>query len=361
MLAGAWMGLLLLFAPLQMWATDYNDPTRLSGYIPTDAGLIVDLKPGSQIMLSVVVGGKEYFVCDYESFTSNPAQSPYTYSAGHTLKLVSQNSGATKPVDVAIWTIEAPLTRPARYALGGITYTMRSSSGYTLFATDGWKIIGSLDASNDGNNLCDVAFVVPTVRANYQMFPAGTLDIGDRNKGDGKNGTKTWAFDGKTGTGFAGLTYREVFMFASPKANKPISYSNTALVGFNTTNSNVNVRGTNYVPGTTIFSYNGSNYSSVPRTLFRLYILENDNPSLSQPFNTCPDSYFFAYNEQDSVKYRIGDSLAQASKYNYRSMSDSTNARKIYTTDRLYCMDSVKGTKMWKTDLMYVPESDSAY
>jgi len=331
-------------------------------WVPTDPGLIVDLKPGDRIMLSVVVNGQELFVCHYHDFTNNSALSPYTYTKGHTLKLIAQEK--SEPSAASIWTVDTALTRIFRednkdnnYALGGIAYTIHSSSGYTLLADDGegWKIQGNLSNSESNSKLCDVAFAVPTVRANEKVFPNGTFDIGDRNRGNGLNGTKTWAFDGKTGTGYAGKIYREVFMFAIPRSNKPRTYTNSTLVGFNTTNGNVNVRGTNYGPGKTIWAYGDSlKYGSVPRTLFRLYILEKE------PFNTCPDSYFFAYNEQNYLKYRRGDPKASSG---YKKMTDSTTVRKIYTTDHLYCMEHIGNTEssIWKTDLLYVPVPDSTY
>ena len=329
------------------------------GWIPTDAGLIVALEPGDQILLSVMYNDKEYFVCDYKDKKTG---APFNYGSGTFLRLLEQDANATEPSEVSIWTIDTALVRNVEtgaegdYPLGGITYTMWSKSGRTISANSGWKIDGSLGTS--GTSLCDVAFAVPTVRALTNMDPNGTLETNHTAEGRNRGtGDLSWAFDGKMGTGWNGLTYREVYMFGSPRINRPIAYTNCALVGFNLTGSQVNVRGTNYNNGKAIWQYN-TNYESVPRTIFRLYIWKGHE------FQTCPNTYFFAHDEQDYVKYRWGD--PKTSKAAERGqLTDSTTYRKIYTTDHNHCMERVEKLEgpqsIYQTAPMNLPGGDSTY
>ena len=336
------------------------------GWTPTNAGLIVDLEPGDQILLSVMVDGTEYFVSDYSTYKGGP----FNYGTGRSLKLIPQAANATEPASTSIWTIDTALTRvfanDGEYPLGGISYTMWDQDGYTLKADGGWRIKGDLlhkeTSSNDTMNFCDVAFVIPTVRAlEPNMDPNGTLEASHtaegRKRGTGTAISPSWAFDGKMGTGFLGMTYREVYMFASPRYNRPIAYTNTALVGFNLTGGQVDVRGTKFNNGRTIWQYK-TNYDAVPRTIFRLYIWKGHS------FQTCPNTYFFAHEEQDYVRYRWGD--PKTSKVAERGqMTDSTDLCKIYTSDHHHCMERVVKAEgpqsIYQTDYMNLPGGDSTY
>ena len=46
----------ILSVPMRLFAV---------GWTPTDAGLVVNLEQGDRFLLSVVIGGKEYFVSNY--------------------------------------------------------------------------------------------------------------------------------------------------------------------------------------------------------------------------------------------------------------------------------------------------------
>lgn len=336
------------------------------GFIPTDAGLIVDLKPGDKILLSVMYNGKEYFVSDYEGYTSS---SPFVYTAVRTLKLIPQSAGATEPSAASVWTIDKPLTRKS-LTMDGIIYTMNSKDGYTLLADNGFKIKGSLTNNKGHDGACDVAFVVPTVRSRTNMDPKGTLTASHRAEGrtmgdNAKPGQHDWAFDGKTGVGFGGRIYREVYMFASPKENNPRTYTNSALVGFNLTNDTLKYKDVDIAVGQADWMFNhitlakDTPYVRIPRTLFRLYILE-DGPTA--PFTSCPNSYFFAYDRQNYRQYKNIDGTGKGDG----TLGDYTPYLKTYTTDYLFRMDSLTGNvtghgKIWKTDYMTVPADDSTY
>ena len=54
------------------------------GWTPTDGGLVVNLDQGDRFLLSVVVNGKEYFVCNYNRYTGGD----FKYTAGSYLKLI---------------------------------------------------------------------------------------------------------------------------------------------------------------------------------------------------------------------------------------------------------------------------------
>lgn len=367
----------LLLAPVQMFA---------EGWTPTDAGLVVNLKPGDRILISTMINGEEYFICHYPTASGGD----FGYTTGNYLQLRKQASGATTPSPVSIWTIDEPLTRKVTNAdddqigtnrsapypssgkemeapLGGIAYTMWNTfdnKAYTLTTTDNvFKFLGNLSSEKDNTNLCDVVFVVPTIRASVNMNPKDSrthwtsdFNPADRTWGTGANGTNTWAFDGKTGVGtdgFAGMIYREVYWLEIPRTNGyPKSYTNAALVTFNTDKSikkkwnNIEVS-----PGRAFYAYADTKHNNTPRTLFRLYIL-------TDPFNTCPNSYFFGWNEQSTLKYRSGPNKDASPK---TRMTDSTDVRKIYTTEHLYCMSEQAGTTYFETDGMQIPSSDSAY
>lgn len=333
-----------------------------AGWTPTDAGLFVNLQPDDKFLLSVWIdddgdgvedAGEEYFVCHYNGYTGGK----FSYGTGNFLKLIPQDAGATEPSGVSIWTVDTALTRPTG-ALGGVSYTMWSSSGYTLQTTgDAWSMLGNLSNNTSDGNLCDVVFCVPTVRASTNMDPNGTLNASHtalgRNKGTGTP-WPTWAFDGKSGTGFLGMTYREVYWYDIPRTGgDPKCYANAALVTFNTTLTTQYWR-TNRVAvekGKAFYIYADvdKGHHLTPRTLFRLYILEE------YPFVSVPQSYFFAWNEQDYVRYR-----KVTSKSNLTA-SDSTTYRKIYSIDHLTAMQREGSTKIYKTGGMQVPSPDSAY
>ena len=342
-----------------------------AGFTPTDAGLVVDLNPGDQFLLSVWIDmdgdweedeGEEFFVCHYNGYKGGR----FGYGTGNFLKLIPQPSGATEPIPTSIWTVGEPLahdvnckgeTRP--FTLDGICYTMWSSSNYTLQTSDGdFMFKGALSNNKDYNNLCDVAFVVPTVRARDNMDAGNTLSESHtrlgRNRGAGTAISPAYAFDGLIGTGFLGKVYREVYWFDKPRSNQPISYSNTSLVTFNTTQEDI-IRpvGSGTPPanvtmakGKGFYAFKDSKHNGTQRVLFRLYVLKE------HPFGYCPDSYFFAHDEQDYVRYRTNKNNDAASYNEYR---------KIYTTDHHHCMERVGSTQYYKSNGLQIPESDSAF
>ena len=335
------------------------------GVTPTDGGLVVNLQPGQRILLSTMVNGEEYFVCHMPSYTGGYFN--YTNwddkAKGNILKLIPQDAGATEPGTPSIWTIDSALTRikdGKNYALGGISYTMWSSNSpsYTLLTASNtnWKYQGNLTQERDNTNACDVVFVVPTDRASVTSFdPKRTLTTyGGRTDQDAEG-----RFNGAKGYGFLGMPYREVYMLATPRFNEPIVYGNASLIGFNTTTSNYNYNnGPTAKPGQALFAFTdrpkeGEKYVNTRRTIFRLYILDESVVS------SCPDSYFFAYDEQDFVKYRLGPGNAKDNVG--KTWTDSTDAKKIYTIDRLQCMERLGDTKYYLTDYMFVPEPDSTY
>lgn len=328
----------VLFFPLRLFAV---------GWTPSDAGLVVDLQLGDRILVSVMADPDgdgtptEYFLSNYSAYTGGD----YGYTAGDYMKLLPQASGAVEPSPVTVWTIDNLFPRVENsvdYALGGTAYSMWSSSNKTLVTTgDAYMFRGNLsDTENKGSKsfFCDVVFVVPTIRATTNFDPNNTLGHGA-------------AFDGATGVGFAGMVYREVYMFDIPRTNHPITYTNSAMVTFNTANGNRTFNKTTVEKGKAYYIYADTKHDATPRTVFRLYILNN-------PHNYCPDSYFFAYNEQSYKKYRTGDPTQQPPTL----MTDSTAGSKVYMMDRLECMeqDAVDG-KIFKTRGMHVPMSDSVY
>ena len=344
------------------------------GVTPTDGGLVVNLQPGDRILLSTIVDmngngvedpGEEFFVCHHTSYTGGYfGYTNWDSKKGNFLKLIPQDPGATAPGAVSVWTIDTALTRikgDKNYALGGISYTMWSSNpggdSYTLLTSSGnnWKYQGDLTRDANNANACDVVFVAPTNRASVTSFdPKRTLTTyGGRTDQDAEG-----RFNGAKGYGFLGMPYREVYMLATPRFNEPIVYGNASLIGFNTTTSNYSYRNGEAKPGQALFAYTdrpkeGENYVYTRRTIFRLYVL--DDPVTS----TCADSYFFAYDEQDFVKYRLGPGNAKDNVG--KTWTDSTDAKKIYTIDRLQCMERLGDTKYYLTDYMFVPEPDSTY
>ena len=312
------------------------------GWTPTDCGLVVNFSPGDQFLLSVWIdansngvedAGEEYFVCDYPTYSGGR----FSYAAGNTLKLVPQAPGATNPSAASVWTVDTALTRISgntNYSLGGISYTMWGNSGNTLMtgtdkSANAFKFLGSLTNNKAHTNLCDVIFAVPTNRST-DADPNHTL---------GHAG----AFDGQMGTGFAGMTYREVYMFDIPRSNTPNTYVNASLVTFNTTSSTKKWNGENVSPGRVYYAFADAKHNPTTRTLFRMYVL-------NKPFSSC-SSYFFGWDTQDYKRYRQSN-----------TMTDYTNHRKIYTLDHFECMTHEGGeSKIFKTDGMQVPESDSTY
>ncbi len=322
--------------------------TRLfaAGWTPTDGGLVVNLEQGERFLLSVWVDkngngteedGEEFFVSNYTRYTGGY----YNYGSGSYMKLLP----ATEVTEMNEWSVGAPLARGNK-ALGGIAYTIWND-GKTLKTNDKFKFLGNLTSSYTDGEACDVVFVIPTERGVPDVTrspgskptsfdPEGTLDRG------------TIPFNGRMGTGFLGMTYREVYMFEIPKANSPQSYTNAGLVTFNTTLSpwNLSSGAGTIQKGKAAYAYADSKHDKTPRTIFRLYLLDN-------PMNSC-SSYFFATDEQDVKRYRMNENNPQKS-------SDSTAAKKIYTMDRLTCMTRKGDTQYYQTDLMRVPEPDSTY
>ena len=358
--ARLWLLSLVLLLPIRMMG---------AGFTPTEGGLVVNLKPQDKILISVMVDhdnnpatpDREYFVENYTRYTGDDY---FTYSAGYFLKLVQQEAGATKPSEMSIWTVDTALTRVDNggavvrnrdFSLGGISYTIWNDGKTLKTANDRWRFYGDLEENHSNDRLCDVVFVIPTARNGITSFdPRRTLTTPartDRTERDDQ--LSDGRFNGKTGTGFMGMTYREVYWLEIPRFNGPVSYTNAALVTFNTTLSPVrwSAVGQEVASGRAGYIYADSTsqkpHHLTPRTIFRLYIL-ND------PIVTCPDSYFFAYDEQDFKKYRKTNNVPGNS-------SDSTTAKKIYTMDHLFRMDQVGEMQYYKTGLMNVPVPDSSY
>ena len=343
---GAWMGLLLLVAPMQVLA---------DGWTPTDGGLVVNLEQGDQFLLSVWIDvnedgnedpGEEYFVYNYSRYEGGR----FNYEAGPFLKLIPQETGATEPADMSIWQVGAPLVR-GEYDLGGIVYTMWNDNKTLRTQNNHFKFYGDLTDNYSHTDACDVVFVIPTDRRGIVSFdPERTMGRGETSTtldADGVN--PKGRFNGETGTGFLGMTYREVYWLEIPRSNAPHSYTNAALVTFNTTTSNQTWHAGTIKPGIAAYAYadntNQKPHHRTKRTIFRLYVL-ND------PINTC-GSYYFATDVQNkNKKYRRSD-----------TMTDSTTVRKIYTWDHLFCMEHVgdASSKIYKSGWMNVPADDSTY
>ena len=324
------------------------------GFTPTDGGLVVNLESGRQILLSVMVDDDnnpstpdvEYFVCHYPGYTGGHFKY-YNWDdneSGNILKLVPQDAGATEPASPSIWTIDNPkpfLKSGTSYPFDGIGYTMWSTNpggdSYTLVCSPNseFKYQGYLTRDQNHANICNAIFVVPTDRGDK-------VKTFDPNNTMGR-GTK---FNGEKGYGFLDMPYREVYWLDIPRGNKnPMAYTNASVVSFNTTTSDYKYSSNAETakPGQAMYAFADGKHQPTKRTIFRLYVL--DEPVTS----TCADSYFFAYDEQDYVRYKEWD------KNNY------TSWRKIYTIDRLVCMERLGDTKYYVSDYMNVPESDSTY
>ena len=311
------------------------------GWTPTSCGLVLNFESGDEFLLSVMVDGTEYFVCDYPSWTGGK----YSYAAGTYLKLIPTSEFAEE-YTIPTWHIGDPLTHPAsvkgenpNFTLDGICYTMWSSSGNTLVTSNGaFMYLGALSDNINNSNLCDVVFAVPTIRST-SADPSNTLSRG------------TDPFDGKTGVGYKGMTYREVYMFAIPRNNEPISYANAEIVTFNTTTTDIKRKvgvGNAEVlskKGQAFYAYADAKHNATPRVLFHIY-------PLNKPFQSCPESFFFAWDVQNYTRYRTNKNNDGATY---------TDSSKIYTLDHLYCMEEVAETPYYQTDGMQIPPSDSTY
>ena len=331
------------------------------GWTPTDAGLVVNMEQGERFLLSVMVSGdfdnnpatpnteREFFVSNYSRYSGSYGY--FGYDGGSYLKLLE----ADTITEMNTWSVGYPLARGNK-ALGakeGTVYTIWND-GKTLKTSDSFKFLGDLTSGENGysdSKACDVVFVIPTERG----VPDVTRDPKDPVKTppssfDPNNtlGRGKTPFNGAMGTGFLGMTYREVYMLQIPKANSPQSYTNAGLVTFNTTLStwNLSSGAGNIAKGKAAYAYADSKHDKTPRTIFRLYLLDN-------PMNSC-SSYFFATDEQDYTRYRKNEG-------NPIERSDSTAKRKIYTMDRMFCMNSADEEHCVQTDYMYVPEPDSTY
>ena len=345
----------VLFASVGMYA---------DGFTPSDGGLVVNLKPGDQILLSVWVDkngngieeqGEEFFVCNYPQYTGGYFN--YKYKKGTTidsLRLIPQNHLATEPSSTSIWEIDTALVRPTNEKMGGICYTMwnyceANDKRYTLYVgnSDLYKTQGRLTNNPTGNankdHLADVVFVVPTNAATTSFDPDSTLGRGPK-------------FSAVKGFGFLGMPYREVYWLDIAIKNEPISYINASVLGFNTTLSNYsysNGQGTAQ-PGQLLYAFaNDSKHNGTQRTLFRLYVLDETTVS------ACPEAnYYFAYSQRFRQKYRKGPwTKAKPTAW---TVADSTGLKSAVTMDRLSCMERIPGTKYYQTDYMHVPDLDSA-
>ena len=313
------------------------------GFTPSDGGLVVNLKKGDRILLSTMINGEEYFVCQGPGMVYNRFN--YKTAAKDSLRLIQQDPYATEPSPYSIWEIDTALYRPAGKELGGICYTMWNySTGdpYTLllngnFMTQG-KLVKDLNKtkSNSNANLVDVVFVVPTRAATTSFDPNNTM----------RRGTK---FSAKKGVGFLDMPYREVYWLDIPRNNIPRSYTNASVVGFNTSLRDTLYPGSGSTkvkasPGQALYSYADDKHNTTTRTLFRLYVLDEETVS------SCPDSkYYFAYSQRFRQRYRA-DEKTPSPTY--------TDVKSAVTMDYLICMDSIPKTKYWQTDLMKVPDSD---
>ncbi len=323
------------------------------GWTPTDAGLVVNMEQGERFLLSVWVDkngngteedGEEFFVSNYTRYTGGY----YNYGSGTYMKLLP----ATEVTEMNEWSVGAPLSRISGkedYNLGakeGTVYTIWND-GKTLKTSDSFKFLGDLTGNYGDANACDVVFVIPTERGVPTVDGRPGLSSFDPNNTLGRG---TAPFNGRMGTGFLGMTYREVYMFDIPKANVPKSYTNAALVTFNTTLSTKKWSAGDIAKGRAAFAFADNKYDATTRTLFRLYLLDD-------PINSC-SSFFFATDEQDYRSYRKGP--GGKAPYTFQ-WDDSTAAKKIYTMDRLTCMTRKGSTQYYRTDLMRVPEPDSTY
>lgn len=333
------------------------------GWTPTDGGMVVNLKQGERFLLSVWLDldkdgvedpGEEFFVINYNRVTR--PDDIFHYSDGLYLKLFPQAADATEPSDMSIWSVGAPLTR----VIGGKDYSLGANAGhvYTIWNdsktlrmkdNNSFQFFGDLTDDYDYKDAADVVFVIPTTHTGITSFdPNKTLKSvygRDDQASDGK-------INGKIGKGFLGMTYREVYMLDIPRQNSPISYTNAALVTFNTTNetkswSNGQIK---CAPGHAAYAFANDKHKPTHRTLFRLYLLD-------RPFPYC-SSFYFATDKQDVKKYRWGPDTSVKPN---RTWTDSTAAKKIYTIDWMSPMKRVGTSDTFKTDFMTVPTDDSTY
>ena len=305
------------------------------GWTPTDAGLVIQLKLNDQFRLSTVINGKEYFVCDNRQF-NNPTMNDFGYTQGQNfLKLIPRNADGTPPVK-SLWTVRAPVSRSTggvSYSLvdgiDGILYAMWSEDGQTLMTTDNdYAITGKLTTDGSNNYTCDVAFAIPTVRSRVNMDPNNTMGRG-------------YPFDGQMGVDAEGNVWREVYWFHKSKVNGPFSYAAFGLTAFETRSGQSNYGKAYQINA----KKKGKNLN---RMLFRLYIVEE------HPFATCPNSYFFAHDEQNYLKFLKFTALPIIP-------SDTTTARKIYTHDHYHCMERVGDSKLYRSSLYQIPAADSVF
>ena len=312
------------------------------GFTPSDGGLVVNLKPGDRILLSTMINGEEYFVCQGPGMVYNRFN--YKTAAKDSLRLIQQDPLAEEPSPYSIWEIDTALYRPAGKELGGICYTMWNySTGdpYTLLLNGNFMTQGKLSKepnktkSNSNANLVDVVFVVPTRAASVSFDPKNTMG----------RGTK---FSAEKGIGFLGKPYREVYWLDIPRNNIPRSYTNASVVGFNTTLSDYKYpsdKKQTAKPGQALYAFaDDPKHVNTKRTIFRLYVLDETTVS------SCPESkYYFAYSQRFRQRYRADENTSPT----------YTAVKSAVTMDKLTCMDSIPGTKYWQTDLMTVPELDS--
>ena len=335
----AFIAFLILLAPTRLFAV---------GWTPTDAGFVLNFEPGDQFLLSVWIdlnangteeAGEEFFVCDYPSYNGGR----FGYRAENYMKLVPQAAGATKPSEASIWTIREPIKRvvnKVNYDLGGICYTMWGNSGRTLYAAESltksstFKFLGYLTDNENHGDLCDVVIVVPSDNTRTtNMDPNNTLG----------RASETGKFNGRMGTGFLGMTYREVYLFDIPRQNTPIAYTNASLVTFNTSNSTKSWSAGTIKPGFAAYAFADTKHNPTTRTVFRIY-------PLNKPFVSAEGTYFFGWDVQDYTRYRQSNTL-----------TDSTSARKIYTLDHFVPMKRVGSTQYYQTEGTKIPSDDSTY
>ena len=347
----------VLLMPLRLWAV---------GWTPTDGGLVLNLDQGDRFLLSVMVDhdnnpstpDREYFVVNYTRYEGDDyfhyknAQGKFIYADGKHLKLAQQDARATEPSEMSIWTVGAPLAR-GKYDLGGIVYTIWNDGKTLRTNKTNYQFFGDLTEDYNYKDACDAVFVVPTDHDGIESFDPNSTLTTVYGRDDQASGGK---INGKMGTGFLGMTYREVYMLDIPKANSPRSYTNAALVTFNTTNTTQKWSYNNGSPQITCYSgfpayaYKDDKHKPTHRTLFRLYMLD-------KPIQSCT-SYFFATDEQDVKQYRKVDDPKEP-----KVPSEWTTAKKVYTWDHFTCMEPVDkaSSKIYKSDYMYVPTPDSTY
>lgn len=318
---------------------------------------MVNLEQGERFLLSVEINGKEYFVSNYNR-VSHPLDI-FGYDGGSYLKLLPQDPSATEPADMSIWSVGAPLTRVdtnnvagdgkmKNYALGGIAYTIWNDGKTLKTNNTRYQFYGDLTSSYGDTYACDVVFVIPTERGVPTVIGRDGLSSFDPNNTLGRGKAP---FNGTMGYNAQfGLYYREVYMFDIPRFNNPVTYTNAALVTFNTTLGDKTWSAGTIKKGHAAYAYADSKHDKTTRTLFRLYLLDD-------PINSC-SSYFFATDEQDYKGYRTGPKNKDCSSCGWNTYSPQ---KKIYTMDRLTCMTRKGSTEYYQTDLMRVPDSDSTY